>query len=1056
MAREFKLYYKSGLSWVKLRAVFPFSNGELLDERLDEAYVTFLSDIKTFAPTTEFKVEFTLNGMPDVDAEGKSAIYFIIANDRSTEYPAGSGLYKHEAYLIERTKLTEGLLCSSITFTNTREPLTVDGDPANVANSDVFDSSGLNVTDEIGMSADADALTNASLLNSRYSNTVPLFLPSPQTIFDRLVEETYTNLSAVTLQDEIAFINDSGSTSYVETLIAVRNSDGDGIAIKIYTANELKNGYNVGILPSASIPNGEITVEYRLAYTTEMGTPLAFDIVFSGISIISYPSLKPYTITDMVNRVLELAEPLKNGDNPRYRFDGVNYSRGIISSEYAEGSQAEEYDRIQAPDMSMTQSTLREQLKVIGSFIHAEPYIDDNDVVKFLKYGEQAAASVNNNTRYVSHTSSWDINQYCTEIRSNAQNLVSSLGYAKGVIVEPAKDFFRSLRTDMLYVRINAENGIIQTDLPIYEIDQILCGIAQGESAIDGWAVIDGITFSPQDITPYVFESTIYSANLQSIGGGYPNSKAWAIYYTIGSPNIDGLFFREANAINEATYSPWAIANILGAVNGVDPLEVYRVLSGTLADPLSRGAQNLCFQVTYKPVSTAFVSHGKPNKTSTHPFVQIFNQGDNFVETQSFGENMKGVAARLGNVEQERTFVFNSRSQIPRVGTLIDGYAVSAVSCEYMPLYIKCTVGLTKDFNRISEFIGVNSQKRMYEISERQAQKRDILVKETLLFSGYQPPPDFPNVFFPYISGFVNAIKGEASSKGVDGVLVETYNGANPPYAKRLLHKVMLPCLGRSFGNSVHFSFTMKDNYSAGEKAVWGESSGVVGRWNADTPYTDENGRAYWAKISLINRFNVLTAAEKASAAFDLPDNSGAITPSRYISNANDIYWRLRKDNREIISYNFEIEYQVDEDMDDLIISSNLAERCQYIQDNDATEIVIYATNQDISKFQKKFTPTLEDYSNAEDFYFQIDTNAQEFNASLSIIASTGVMSNYKYWVICTIPTTESREYVDEYGNLVTIDTNIGGDILLSGEVKMFRITGNGYQRDIYIYNKGA
>ena len=1039
MAREFKLYYKSGLSWVKLRAVFPFSDGELLDERLDEAYVTFLSDIKTFAPTTEFKVEFTLNGLPDVDAEGKSAIYFIIANDRSTEYPAGSGLYKHEAYLIERTKLTEGILCSSLSFTNQRvsDGLILSGNSVDAQN--ITENNG-NGDRPLDLSIELVFVTPLPVI---VQNDTNYELTTPKEICERLavwLEQLRPGLE-MEAQESIMLPNAEVYQTYAY------NTDGTEVA---YWNTPLTINFR-----------GVITIKYQCCINIRWGdtnTAAVFTIPVVIRARDPAKSLKPYTITDAVNRVLELAEPLKNGDNPRYRFDGVNYLDGIISSAYGEGSQAEEYDRIQAPDMSMTQSTLREQLKVIGSFIHGEPYIDENNIVKFLKYGEQAAATVNNNTRYVSHTSSWDINQYCTEIRSNAQNLVSSLGYAKGVIVEPAKDFFRSLRTDMLYVRINAENGIVQTDLPIYEIDRILCGIAHGESDIDGWAVIDGITFSPKDITAYVFESTIYSANLQSIGGVYPNSKAWAIYYTIGSPNLDGLFFQEENAINTATYSPWAIANILAAVNGVRPSSVYNALSGTLTDQLSKGAQNLCFQVTYKPVSTAFVSHGKPNKTSTHPFVQIFNQGDNFVETQSFGENMKGVAARLGNIGQERTYIFNTRAQIPRVGTLIDGYAVSAVSCEYMPLYIKCTVGLTKDFNRISEFIGVNSQKRMYEISERQAQKRDILVKETLLFSAHEPPPDFPNVFFPYISGFVDALKGESSSKGVDGVLIETYNGSNPPHNTRLLHKVMLPCLGRSFGNSVHFSFTMKDNYSAGEKAVWGESSGVVGRWNADTPYSDENGRAYWAKISLINRFDVLTAAEKASAAFDLPDNPGTITPSRYISNANDIYWRLRKDNREIISYNFEIEYQVDDDMDDLIISSNLAERCQYIQDNDATEIVIYATNQDISKFQKKFTPTAEDYSNAEDFYFQIDTNAQEYASTLSIITSifSGVMQNFKNWVICTKPTVESREYVNEYGNLVTIDTNIGGDILLSGEVKMFRITGNGYQRDIYIYNKGA
>ena len=95
MSRSFKLYTKDGGIWKKLRAVFPFSMGELLDERLNEAYVTFFSEKKEYSPTTEFKVEFYNNGSPESDALGDSAEFFILANDRSAEYPAGSGQYKH-------------------------------------------------------------------------------------------------------------------------------------------------------------------------------------------------------------------------------------------------------------------------------------------------------------------------------------------------------------------------------------------------------------------------------------------------------------------------------------------------------------------------------------------------------------------------------------------------------------------------------------------------------------------------------------------------------------------------------------------------------------------------------------------------------------------------------------------------------------------------------------------------------------------------------------------------------------------------------------------------
>ena len=56
MATEQDGTYKKG------NAVFPFTSGELLDERLDEAKVVFFSGEKAYKPLTEFLVEFNANG----------------------------------------------------------------------------------------------------------------------------------------------------------------------------------------------------------------------------------------------------------------------------------------------------------------------------------------------------------------------------------------------------------------------------------------------------------------------------------------------------------------------------------------------------------------------------------------------------------------------------------------------------------------------------------------------------------------------------------------------------------------------------------------------------------------------------------------------------------------------------------------------------------------------------------------------------------------------------------------------------------------------------------
>ena len=96
--------------------VFPLGVGELLDERLNEAYITVVnSKTPVFRPCTEIMVMIK-------DGEAiKKQYYFTVARDDASEMPIGSGLYKHDLYLIERTKLLEGVVGQTVTFTNTGE-----------------------------------------------------------------------------------------------------------------------------------------------------------------------------------------------------------------------------------------------------------------------------------------------------------------------------------------------------------------------------------------------------------------------------------------------------------------------------------------------------------------------------------------------------------------------------------------------------------------------------------------------------------------------------------------------------------------------------------------------------------------------------------------------------------------------------------------------------------------------------------------------------------------------------------------------------------------------
>ena len=125
-------------------AIFPLKTANLLDEQLDECSVTLKqANTPFFRPLTLVKItivnkpealftqadfeEFTAKKENDCIIKYNSqtkqitetkTILMVVASDNAIEVPINSGLYNHDIYLIELTKIMEGYIGDSITFTN--------------------------------------------------------------------------------------------------------------------------------------------------------------------------------------------------------------------------------------------------------------------------------------------------------------------------------------------------------------------------------------------------------------------------------------------------------------------------------------------------------------------------------------------------------------------------------------------------------------------------------------------------------------------------------------------------------------------------------------------------------------------------------------------------------------------------------------------------------------------------------------------------------------------------------------------------------------------------
>lgn len=967
---NFYVYVKNNGDYEKIDGipVFPLSVGNLLDERLDECYLTVQkSTVKRFATLTDLKIEVKQNNYL------VHTHYFVVANDKSQHFPVYSNFYKHNLYLIERTKLLEGVYCQSLTFTNALG--------SNYKNAPAL----AKFSYEQDRTPSPELIQNLLLTLEACKTPVvasTFVIASPKTIGDAI-----TDLDSI-YED---YTCEDASTIPVERGKNKADIYEDGVYITTIGLNET---YAI-----QSTTAKTITVKYHIYMSDYPVGSFYIDAEFMFAVAENNLPLSRWTISDAINRVLDLAEPISANEQPKYKLNP---------------RQEKEFSKIFSPEFTMTQCNLREQLKLIGSHIHKEPrlgYLLENNFthngtlyaagyyenwIYFDDYGSTQESNLQGES-YVFKESEQSIAQYCTDVQTNAQNIVNSLNYAQGVIIDPCTGGDRTLRTDNINVKLTESTSKVYTSLPIYKVEKIECGLYREVNGELEYA------FDLEDITPYVYEAYEYNSILSSYDGVYPYTKAYGIYYTQGEKNIDGLFFKTDNLIAEY-FSNYAIVNILNAATGEN-----------WKDAITNGFQYLTFRVTYLPVYEAKFSQNKQLIIKENKkFSQVYNQSENLIETSYYGENIKGVAQRLGNIEESRTYIFNDYLKVPKLGQVIDGYSISAINTEIHWGYIKCTVGLSKDFNKISQFVGINSTKRIAEVSERQAYKRNILLKDYVVIGTEETPSAkyFSNTTFA-MDVFYNGIEGFTPNKPISMAFGrgETYNG-------KTLNAVRLPVVSSAFGNSMVFSWNYKDNYSAGEQVGKGEEPGennqnVTAFWQTDVPYCDYYGRIYNYTFGLYSVPGFSAASGQALTPLQKSQYSPVIFSTR-----NGDKYKLRKDSRESLSFNYEIEFVTNRE--ELIVGSAMASYNGIVGTTITGQAMVYFFDRKIGKFENKIEPQTQ--GQPITIFINNDKSKIEFDVPQGTVA----------WAILTPIQTTQETYQKEDGTVETIDITTGGDVLLA------------------------
>ena len=384
------------------------------------------------------------------------------------------------------------------------------------------------------------------------------------------------------------------------------------------------------------------------------------------------------------------------------------------------------------------------------------------------------------------------------------------------------------------------------------------------------------------------------------------------------------------------------------------------------------------------------------------------------------------------------------QSNLPTAGKLWDdSYYISTVSVEILSDRFKCTIGLSKNFNRKSKYIGANSYKRIFEVSERMVQERQSIYTDYLIITSpsTMPPASKRNVlmnmttFVNVRNTFYQALSSDSSRDRVSAVIIqgETKNG------KEVLPKVILPVIASAFGNVMEFSWEFQDNYSAGMRAVEAQNGKASGMFGQEVQYCDYYGRMYYENFNLY-----VMGSVNAANPFSYPLYVTETTPgtqSYAVAGTYENYPIIkRKDSREAIKENYGIEYVTD--LENIIIGSALAANNPMVSGVNAqarAKLVILRNR--INKFSRKVNLSTGIITGNVLAEYELGAGSGELNMTITssqggpvYLASFGLEATVagKAWALVT-PVYYGEPYTveDEDGNVSTITPEYGGELLI-------------------------
>ena len=616
------------------------------------------------------------------------------------------------------------------------------------------------------------------------------------------------------------------------------------------------------------------------------------------------------SLLDQIEKALLNAEPVEAGSIPRFRL-----------SDKAKTALA----GIPGADFFFERMNLREILDGFLSRLDARCVVkeitDYDDIVIDFRYLDRRGNKIISLPASRKRTIR-NIEYLGSDVESYAENALvtysgPSLFGRRVPIYHPSPNGWDTFKTNES--TLTSSNAVISTAFPIETITNFFLPgpfVLKGHYDAGHGGGEETLLILPRlDISRNVLDEETYNILKQATLGTklIETDKQYqqnTIYYTRGQTEIHNLrypiFFgiegsHLANAANNAFWNDSQVQSVMQSAE-FDWYEISSPYSG------STNISSVRFQLLYIPQVDAHLKIDKDNYSSGPAATIISQQSDRIIDLVRYGDNLRGLINRVGNKEIYIDAVLDSPSEMFDLGDYTeDGYVLTSREFAIYENDLEVRYTFTKDFNARSRNIGIDRQKRIYNIPLEYFRSDTIIKQYIVAHHGS------PSVNDKVINQFLRTFSD--GSRHITNALVKTYwQGGESDLFE-------LPLIGFAAGNTVNLHFRFRDNYSAGMSV---ENLVVGGRKVIPNPYVNELGEYDEIEIKLFWGGIKYPAADELARARQLPkvalgeyDSNGFIFSQRY---------RRKKDAYEHQS--FTICFGIRSAEPDIIIGPALIENC--------------------------------------------------------------------------------------------------------------------------------